>query len=591
LPSRKRKKSSTSSPSSPQNVECPDPIEAGVSRHVEIGLQYARDVVAGKILACKWIRLACQRQLNDLERAARGEFPFVFDESRAARVCRFIEQLPHTKGEWAARQEKIRLEPWQCFGLTTIFGWVRRSDPTIRRFRVVFVLIPRKNAKSTKAAGIGNYMFAADGEFGAEVYAGATCQRQAWEVFRPAKLMVERTPRLKEAFQIHVGAKNLARLSDGSRFEPVVGKPGDGASPSCAIVDEYHEHRTDELVDTMRTGMGARKQPLLVIITTAGSNTAGPCHAMQRDVERVLEGIIQSEETFGLIYTIDEGDDWTSEEALIKANPNYGVSVSAEFLRSEQAAAIQSTRKQNVFLTKHLNVWVGANTAWMNMQRWKTLGDATLQPEDFIGEPCFAAADLSSKLDITARLLVFRKEIEGADHFYIFGRYYVPAERLKEPELEHYRTWALSGHLQTTPGSVIDYDKITQDTIADIRKYAVVEFGFDPWNAEQYAQTIAKQTSAQVIEVANQVRTLSEPMKQLEALVIDGRLHHDGNPVLTWMMSSVVAHRDAKDNIFPRKEQFANKIDGAVALIMALSRAVLPDSGSVYEHRGLLVLG
>jgi phage terminase large subunit-like protein len=436
-------------------------------------------------------------------------------------------------------------------------------------------------------------MLAADSEMGAEVYAGATCERQAWEVFRPAKQMVERTPELQAAFGIKPVSKGLTILENGSRFEPVVAAPGDGASPSCGIVDEYHEHRTDQLVDTFITGMGARRQPLLWIISTAGSNLEGPCLAMQRDVERVLAGSITRDDLFGIIFTIDKDDDWASPEALIKANPNYGVSVSEAFLKAQQNAAIQSARKQTVFRTKHLNEWVGASTAFINAARWRELADAALRRDQFRerDDLAYAAVDLSSKLDITSRVLVFRRMIEGAAHYFVFGRHFVPAERIREPELEHYRTWTIEGHLTTTPGHVIDYPSITDDTIAEIKECRIKEIGFDPWNSEHFAQSVAAATPAIAVEIPQQVRHLSEPMKQLEALVTAGRIHHDGNPVLAWMMGNLVGHIDAKDNVFPRKESAASKIDGAVALIMALSRALNPSTKtSIYSTRGVLTL-
>jgi phage terminase large subunit-like protein len=558
--------------------------------YVATANEYAREVVSGRVLACKWVQLAAQRHLDDLARARKG-WLYAFDETKANRACRFIEQLPHTKGDWAAKRQNIKLEPWQCFIETSIFGWIQVRD-AMRRFRIAYLCVSRKNGKSAIAAGTGNYMFAADGEFGAEIYSGATTEKQAWEVFRPAKQMIERTPRLKEVFGIYVGAKNMAVLANGSRFEPVIGKPGDGASPSCAIVDEYHEHDTDELFDTMRTGMGARKQALMLVITTAGSNVAGPCRALQSDVEKVLEGSIQRDELFGTIYTIDEKDDWTSELALRKANPNYDVSVFGDFLRTEQLNAIRDSRKQNIFKTKHLNIWVGASIAWMNMQKWNSLADPSLDAKEFRGLPCYAAVDLASKLDLTARVKVFKKQIGKDDHYYAFADCYLPEERASEPELQHYHKWVHDGHLKTTPGNVIDYDTIEADTVADCITYKISELGFDPWNAEQFAQGIATKTRTQAVEVPQQARSLSDPMKQLEALVAAGRLHHDGNPVLTWCMSNIVAHADKKDNIFPNKEKAENKIDAGLALVMALSRAlVAKDSGrSIYSTRGILTL-
>jgi len=557
--------------------------------------QYARDVVEGRILACKWVRLACQRHLKDLARAKKG-WVYEFDENRANHACRFIESLPHTKGDWASRGETIKLEPWQVFIVCVIFGWVKLVSRK-RRFSLAYIAVPRKNGKSILAGGIGNYLFAADNEFGAEVYSGATTEKQAWEVFRPAKLMVERTPELAEAFGIEVNAKSLTIPANGSRFEPVIGKPGDGASPHGGIVDEYHEHDTDTLYDTFRTGMGARKQPLLLAITTAGDNLAGPCKALQSDGEQVLEGSIVREEMFVIIFTVDKEDDWTSEEALLKANPNYDISVFGEFLKTEQQAAIANARKQAIFKTKHLNIWVGANSAFFNLQRWNDLADRSLNADEFRGLTCIAASDLSSKKDITARVIVFKKPVEDGgvfkDHYYVFGRYYLPEKRVQQSEFQHYQGWVVDGHLKTTPGGIIDYDQITSDTVQDIQRYRIRELAFDPWNAEQYAQTVAKQARpVTAVEVPQQPRYLSEPMKQLDALILEGRIHHDGNPVLTWMMGNVTAHTDAKDNVFPRKERDENKIDGAVALITAMSRALVTNGGggSVYSRRGLLTL-
>jgi len=584
-PRKQQPETETVSPIWPLTVE---PLSGSTDRnYAAIAHEYARAVVAGEIPACKWVKLACQRDIDD---RAKLDFAYVFDADAAAHACSFIEFLPHTKGDWAKRREQIVLEPWQCFGLCAIFGWLDR-ETRLRRYREAYWNVPRKNGKSLLAGGVGNYMLAADGEFGAEVYTGATSEKQDFEVFKPARLMIDRSPRVKELFGIRVGRKNLSIAATGSLFEPLIGNPGDGASPSCAIVDEYHQYRTDALVDTMRTGMGARSQPLLFIITTAGSNIAGPCHSFQRDAERVLDGSIERDELFAAIYTCDESDDWTSEAALRKANPNYGVSVLPRFLADQQKAAVQSARKQNIFKTKHLNMWVGANVSWLNLQQWKAQGDPLLKPAQFRGEPCFGASDLSSKLDLTASVKVFRKTIDKKQHYFVFGRYYVPAQLTLEPELERYAGWAHDGFLTTTPGAVIDYQTISDEAEADIKEFKICEWAFDPWNAEQFAQGLVKKTRVTAVEVPQQVRCLSEPMKQLEALVVAGRLHHDGNPVLEWMIGNVVAHVDAKDNVFPNREKPESKIDGAVALIMALSRALVSaPKVSVYSTRGVLTL-
>jgi phage terminase large subunit-like protein len=561
-----------------------------------IAERYAQDVVAGEILACRYVQLACQRHLDDLAKSKRKDYPYRFDPAVAARVCRIAELLPHTKGKWAItrpgnpKSNLIRLEPWQIFIRCAVFGWLRKSDGK-RRFRVAYIEVPRKNGKSQDAATVGLTMLAADGEYGAEVYSGATTEKQAWEVFRPAKLMAERTPDFQEAFGVTVNASNLHVISNGSRFEPIIGKPGDGASPSCAIVDEYHEHEDDGLYDTMLTGMGAREQPLMYVITTAGENTAGPCFALRTDVVNVLEGTLENDELFGVIYTIDEGDDWTSEEALRKANPNYDVSVSGEFLRARQQEAITSARKQGTFKTKHLNLWVTARAAWMNMEAWNRLADESLHPDQFQGEQCFVGLDLSSKIDLSSKVKVFRRNIDGEDHFYALGRHYTPEDRVQEPENRHYQGWVHKGNLTATDGAMIDFEVIEGDIMDDDEAHGIAMLGYDPWGATDLAMRLQAQ-GVEVVEIPQRVQYLSEPMKWLEGLVLSGRFHHDGDPVLAWAMSNVVVREDAGGNIFPRKDRKENKIDPAVALIMALSLALRGEGDepeSVYEERGVLV--
>jgi phage terminase large subunit-like protein len=581
----------TSSPRSPKKRAKPaSKATAPAFSYVATANQYARDVLADRLPACKWVKLACKRHLDDLARSKSG-WRYVLDGDRASLACEFIESLPHTKGDWANRAERLVLQPWQVFILVSLFGWLDKIS-RMRRFTLAYIAVPRKNGKSILAGGIGDYMFCADGEFGSEVYSGATTEKQAWEVFMPAKLMVDRTPELREAFGITVGAKRLFIEANGSKFEPVIGKPGDGASPHCGIVDEYHEHDSDALFDTFRTGMGARKQPLLLAITTAGDSLAGPCKALQDGLEHVLDRSTEREELFGIVYTIDPEMDWTSEEALQVANPNYDVSVFGHFLKTEQQAAVANARKQNIFKTKHLNVWVGANTAYFNLQQWLNLSDPSLQPEEFRGLPCVAALDLSSKRDITARVIIFRKTVSGKDHFYVFPRLYVPEAQVNQPENQHYQGWVRQGFLKTTPGGSIDFEQIQADTIADCQAFRVSELCYDPWNTEHLTQSIEKATRVTAVEVPQQTRYLSDPMKLLDSLIADGRIHHDGNPVMTWMMGNVTAHEDANGNVFPRKEREEAKIDGPAALITGMVRAQVAGGAarSVYATRGVRVL-
>lgn len=339
--------------------------------NVNAANQYARDVVNGKILACRLTILACQRHLDDLERAKDPRWPYRFDKNKAERFLRFSQKMPHTSGDWARRKLRIDFEPWQKFALGVPFGWVRK-DNGFRRFTEIYIEVPRKNGKSAIAAAVGNYMFCADGEYSAEVYCGATTEKQAWKVFAPALAMVKKLPALRQKFSIKPWAKKMTR-PDGSLFAPIIGDPGDGDSPSCAIIDEYHEHDTDALYTTMTTGMGAREQPITLIITTAGFDIASPCYEKRTQVVEILERIREGNENehiFGIIYTIDDDDDWTQPEALIKANPNYDISVKGDFLRAKQLLAMSTPSQTNKILTKHFNKWVSSKAAFYNLQKW-----------------------------------------------------------------------------------------------------------------------------------------------------------------------------------------------------------------------------
>lgn len=557
----------------------------------EIATQYARDVVDGRVPACKFHQLACQRHLRDLDKATAGGWPYVWNPELtdsagrayfpAERICKFAELMPHIKGDWAARRQRIKLEPWQVFILASIFGWIHAVTGK-RRFRVADLFVPRKNAKSTLASVIGNFMLAVDDEFGAEVYSGATSQDQAMEVFRPAQLMARATPRFLENFGVSVSASNLAVVEKNSKFEPVIGKPGDGASPSCAIVDEYHEHKTSELYDTMQTGMGARSQALMLVITTAGSDISGPCYLHQVELQKILEGVVENDQRFGIIFGVDEGDDWTSEDALSKANPNYGISIDADWLKTQQRDAQADPRKQNVFKTKHLNIWVAAASPWLNLYNLQQVGNPALTLEAFAGESCIVGLDLASKQDIASAVWLFAREIRGATHHYAISRNYVPEAAVQKPENAHYQTWVNSGHLIQTPGNMIDLSQIQDDIIKSAEVVHVGEVAKDPWGGHQLGSNLAAEGFT-VVDIPQTTMHLSEPMKLLAAEVDAGQFHHDGNPAYVWMLSNVECKEDRNENIFPRKLRAANKIDAAIATIVARNRmaAAVPETTSV----------
>jgi len=547
----------------------------GAPRRNYVGLisRYALDVTTAKLPTCRWVKLACQRHLDDRKRETEPGYPFRFDAKAASAFLARLERFPHIKGKWARRRELIILQPWQCFTLGVPFGWKRKSDGT-RRFRELYAEIPRKNSKSTMGALVGLDMFMNDNEAGAEVYSGATTEKQAFEVFGPAKLMIERSPEIRDEAGVEVWAKALVKPEDNSRFWPVVGKPGDGPSPSCAIVDEYHEHQTTELLDTMVSGMAAREQPMLVVITTAGSNLGSPCRDKHLEVEKVLEGTLENDELFGIIYTIDEGDDWTRPEAIRKANPNLGVSVDEGFLLAQQRQAIQNPAHQNRFKTKHLNVWCAALVAGINMHAWKLAADPALRIEQFKGESAIFSLDLASKLDICAFIQLFTRQQDGVQHYYVFGRYYLPEDTIEEARANQlaYRKWVAEGHLIATEGAEIDFDRIREDVKEARALVQAKEVVFDPWRATQLAHQLAKD-GATTVEMGQTAKNMAEAFDELLTALRAGRFHHDGNPVLEWMAGNTVAKSVAKGVVVPSKEKPENKIDAIVATVMAIARA------------------
>jgi len=557
--------------------------------YIAIAARYARDVVSGQTPACQWTIKACQRQIDDLEKAKSKEFPYKFNRKKASRICRFIELLPHIKGEWAKTGARIELQPWQIFILTAAFGWIRK-DTRLRRFKTAYLEMPRKNGKSSMSSGVGLYGLCLDGEQGAEVYSAATTRDQAKIVWQDAWHMVEKSPGLKSTFGVSTTARAISQISTASRFQALSaeGNSLDGLNIHCAIVDELHAHRTRKVFDVLETATGARTQPLLWLITTAGSDRSGICYEQRTYLTKILDGVIQDETYFGVIYTIDNDDDWSNPEIWAKANPNYGVSVFPEDIERLCAKALKMPSAQNNFLTKRLSVWVNADSAFFNMGALAKCANPRLNVDDFSGEPCWIGIDLASRRDIAPVIQLFRRD----DHYYAFGRYYLPESEIEESGNSQYSGWARQGLIIATPGNIIDYGYIENDLREISQKCQVVEVAYDPFQATQFATRMLAE-GFPMVEMRAVVKTFSEPMKHLDALIMNGKFHYDGDPILTWMFSNVVAHYDNKDNVYPKKDRPENKIDGAIALIMALGRAMVGDAKiwkSVYEERGILML-
>lgn len=545
--------------------------------YTDTAYKYCNDVVSGVIPACQLVRSACQRHLSDLE---RKDFPYRFDKEKAEKRCRFSEKFVHVKGKWTG--QPIVLSPHQVFIQACIWGWVHKKTG-MRRFNIAYIEEPRKNGKSLDAATTGLYMLVADGEAGAEVYSGASTEKQALEVFRPAWLMAQKKPAFRDHFSISLSGtpKNptsIYRVNDMSRFELLVGNPGDGASPHCAIIDEYHEHRTSDQYDTMETGMGSREQPLMLVITTAGIDTSSPCYAMHLRAANVLNGTIEDEAFFAIIFTIDPEADWKDFNVWKAANPNYGISINEEYLKRKYTETLNNAEKQNINLCKHLNIWTNAGIAWMNMVKWNACIDTTLRMEDFIGQPCWVGLDLASKVDICAVTMLFK-----ADRGYVvFGKYYLPSERVDEAGNEHYVKWSKEGYITVTEGARTDFKIIEEDLKQINRSYPIIELAFDPRESGYLIANIMEwMRPEKCVEITQGPALMSQPMKELEALVHAQGIWSDGNPVLTWMVGNVVKKQGRAGGpvkyYYPTKEKDESKIDGAVALIMAISRAMMGD--------------
>lgn len=547
--------------------------------YFEISCRYARGVLSGRIPACSLVKKACERQLDDLDRYGDGK-RFIYDAEAGDRICWFIEHLTHVKGELAGQE--IKLEPWQVFILHTTFSW--KTTEGIRRFRRVYIEVPRGNGKSSLSSGVALFCLCGDREPGAEVYSFATTRDQAKIVFGDAKEMARQNPKLKRAFDLQVLATSLYVPKTNSYFQAKSseGSTLDGLNTHLAVIDELHAHKTRAVYDVVETSLGKRRNSLMWVITTAGFDTAGICYEVRSFVKQILNKEAQDESQFGIIYGLDEGDDWTSEEALQKANPNWGVSVRPEIITSLQAKAIARPSAANNFKTKHLDVWCSAASSWMDMPAWN-LCRRSIALSDFEGFDCYMGLDLGAKNDLTAKVLVFPVEENGRLNYYVFGTYYAPRAALLKSGNSQYDGWETLGYLKVTEGAVTDFNQIEADILEDCSRFRVKSVAYDPWQATQLATRLSD-NDVPMVEYRNTVQNMSDPMKWLEALVQDKRLIHEGDPALTWMMGNVVAKRDFKDNVFPRKEVYENKIDGAVALIMALGLCVNEENAGAFQE-------
>ena len=557
-----------------------------------IAERYARDVVAGKVVACKWVKLACRRHLNDRKRSGR-DWPYHFDRWHADDVCDFIEKLPHTEGTWDT--PGIWLEDPQIFILCVVFGW-RKADGR-RRFTTVYIEMARKGAKSTLTAGVALYCLCCENEPGPQIVIGATTGEQAGKVFNPAKRMVEVTAALREAFDLEPFARSIVCEMNGGFIQPInaKGKTQDGWNPHVGILDELHAHKDRSLFDVIKSAQGARKNPLLWIITTAGFDTNGVCYEQRTVATKMLDGVIPLEHLFAVIFTLDEDDDPFDERVWIKANPMIGITPSFDKMRSDAADAKVSPREEGNFKTKNLNLWMNAASAWLNVSQWQVCADPTLDWKDFEGLDCYIGGDLADKNDITALALA---AFDSQGRLIVKTKFWLPEDVLKHPDHAQgrgpapYREWSSGGDapLLLTAGDWVDHNEVERIVREWIDRFSVRRVTFDQWAGATAMATRLNEDLSNADDPIAQIlhknaKNVTDPAKELEARVKSGpsRLRHDGNPVMNWMAANCVVSRRRDESLLPTKESqdSPNKIDGIDALINAIQPAILSEPSAV----------
>jgi phage terminase large subunit-like protein len=569
---------------------------------------YARDAAEGYLVCSRQVQLAARRHLRDLaEGKHRGLY---FDQDSAQFVLDFFGFLCHTKAEHQG--ETLRLEPWQQFILWVVFGWRRMADG-LRRFRTAYIEVARKNGKSTLMAGLGLYLLYADGEPGAEIYCAATKKDQARIVFDIAVEMRERSKWLKQ--EVAKFRDNLNVPATGSKFQPLSSDEDtlDGLNVHAAIVDELHAHKDRKVWDVLATATAARRQPLMLAITTAGFDRESICWRQHEYAEKVLEGVQQDDSFFGYIATVAKEADWEDEENWRRANPNLGVSVKLEDLRAKAATVKIDPSGLNSFLRLHLNQWTQTDVRWMKPEEWNATARPAPPPGGFVipeeplaarqallahlsGRRCYGGLDLSSKIDLTAFVLVF-PPAGGDPRWFVLPWFWVPEENIEaraKNDRVPYDVWVREGWIDATDGNVVDYDAVRQRILALRDRYHIVEIGVDKWNATETNSKLQGEGMT-VVEVPQGFGSLSSATKELKTYVYQRVMAHAGNPVLRWNAANMVVRTDANANEAPDKQKVSEKIDGIAALITALSRCI-PKAGekpptSVYSTRGLATIG
>jgi phage terminase large subunit-like protein len=530
--------------------------------------------------------------LKPRSKKPRGESDqYYFDETAADIACAFFERLLlHSKGEWAGKP--FTLLPWQRDNvIRPLFGWKRRDGT--RKYRRAYIEVAKKNGKSELGSGIALYCLLADGEEAAEVYSAASDREQAAIVFETAKHMVEDAPALSKRCEIYRRAITVPSTRSYYRVLSADVPSKHGPNVHALIFDELHTQANRDLWDTLTAGTASRRQPLIVALTTAGFDRKSICWEQHEYARKVLAGIIVDPEFLAVICAAEAKDDWLNPKTWAKANPSLGVTVSEDFLRGEAARAREVPAYQNTFRRLHLSQWVSQITRWMPMDIWDRC-NGPVDPQALRGRPCYGGLDLASSSDLAAFLVVFPPTAE--DPLYsAMARFWIPEENMEQRVRSAgvpYDAWVRQGFIKATEGNVIDYVTIGADILELSTAYGFQEVAFDRWGAIQMSQQLTDEGFT-MVDFGQGFVSMSPPTKELLRLVLDRKFAHGGNPVLRWMADNVAVRTDPAGNIKPDRQRSTEKIDGIVALIMALDRALRHgqgDPGSVYETRGLTIL-
>ena len=556
--------------------------------------QYALDVKNKKILANKWVTLACIRHLADLKTGKkRGIY---FDESAANHIISFFEEfLLFYEGSFDGKS--FLLESFQKFIVGSLFGW--KTKDGFRRFRTAYIEISKGNGKTPLASGIGLYGLVFDEEPGCEVYACATTREQAGILFRDAKAFAEGSPALLE--MLTVDKHNIAYEATNSFFRPVSSEHRglDGKRPHIALIDEIHEHPNAMVVDKIRAGTKGRRQALQVEITNSGHDRHSICYQHHEYTTKILENIIKNDSWFGYITGLDvcpkceaEGktipqdgcsdcDSWQDETKWLKANPCLGVSIPLKYIREQVAEATEMPSKENIVKRLNFNIWTESITKWIPADKWNACA-FSFDEIALRGRACYGGLDLSSTSDLTAWVLVF-PPIEDGGKYEVLCRFFLPednmAVRVKKDKVP-YDVWARQKYITLTPGNIIDYAFVIDQIKQDMEKYEIAELAFDRWGSQKITTDLQDlgfeiEGKRNLIQFGQGFASMSAPTREVEKMILSQEIAHGGNPVLSWMVSNVAIKSDPAGNQKPDKEKSTERIDGAVALIMAVGRAML----------------